>query len=209
MKRRIYILKVALGICVTILSLGLFLTLKADHSTYPNHIYIFLIITTIIAGLGTLILSIVLAIINPQDNPIKVKTFRFNAIDKNGTEIKALAVLELLEQPNSKLRIDLNDQSYSAISSNAFTAMNKIRETTDELGIRFLIQGARPNCWPSRMSAQMSNGTMCYLLEMKPKQYRKSDLVGTFNTANKNEVGTLNEQLIFQKEWLKMLKESH
>jgi len=184
------------------------LTLKVDFSMYPNYVYTFLIITTVIAGLGTLILSIVLAIINPQENPIKVKTFRFNAVDRNGTRVKVLAVLELLEQPNSKLRIDLNGQSYSAISSDAFSAMNKIRETTDELGIRFLIQGTKPNCWPSGMSAQMSNGTKCYVHAMKPKQYQNSDLVGTFDSADETDIGTLEEQIAFHKEWQKAIKES-
>ncbi|MEQ8546805.1 MAG: hypothetical protein RIC03_02790 [Cyclobacteriaceae bacterium] len=184
------------------------LTLKADYSTYPNYLYTFLIVITVIAGLGTLILSIVLAIISPQENPIKVKTFRFNAVDRTGFEGKALAVLELLEQPNSKLRIDFKDQSYSATSIDAFSAMNKIRETTDELGIRFLIQGTKPNCWPSGMSAQMSNGTKCYLHEMKPKQHQNSDLVGLFDSVDITEVGTLNAQIAFKTEWMQMLKES-
>lgn len=184
------------------------LTLKADYSTYPNHVYTFLIVTTVTAGLGTLIFSIVLAIINPQENPIKIKTFRFNVVDRTGSESQALAVLELLEQPNSKLRIDLNDQSYSATSTDAFSALNKIRETTDKLGIRFLIQGTKPNCWPSGMAAQMSNGTKCYLHEMKPKQYQNSDLVGTFDSVDISEVGTVDEQIAFKEEWMQMLKES-
>ena len=184
------------------------LTVKPDYSTYPNYIYTFLIVITVVAGLGTLIFSIVLAIINPQENPVKVKIFRFNAIDQSGSECRALAVLELLEHPNSKLRIELNDQSYSAISTDAFSALNKIRKTTDELGIQFLIQGTRPNCWPSGISGQMSNGTKCYLHEMKLENHHSSDLVRTFDSVDKSDVGTLREQIDFQEKWVEAIKNS-
>lgn len=208
MKKRLLIFKVALGICVTILFFGLMITVRADYSTFPNYVYPFLITTTVIAGLGTLLLSIVLAIINPPESPIKAKIFRFIAADRWGTKSNALAVLELLEQPNSKLRIDIDNQSYSAISTDAFSALTKIREQTEERGIKLLIQGTKPSCSLSGMSAQMSNGTKCYLHKMEPKQYENSDLVETFDSALESEVGTLNEHNAFKQRWLNMLKQS-
>ncbi|MGD1895181.1 MAG: hypothetical protein ACFB15_31880 [Cyclobacteriaceae bacterium] len=208
MKKRVLILKVALGICVAFLFFSLVLILEVDYSAFPNHVYTFLITVTVISGLGILILLIILAIVNPKENPIKIKTYRFETIDNAGARHSAIAVLEPVEQPNSKLRIDINSKSYSVISTDAFNALTRIREQTEKLGIKLLIQGTRPNCWPSGMSAQMSNGTKCYLHEMKPKKYENTDLVEIFDSANEDETGTLEEHNAFKEQWLNMLKES-
>lgn len=132
--------------------------------------------------------------------------YKIKVIDQNYYPTSADVIIELLDHTNSRLIISLDGGGrFEAVASNAFQALRKIRAQTEPKGIRFLIQGCRPNCWPSGMSASMSNGTKIYERQLP----LKSDvfLVETFDQASEDEIGTLQEQDNFNKEWSRIRSE--
>lgn len=131
--------------------------------------------------------------------------YRIRVIDQNHYEISAEVFIELLEAPNSRLIISFESgERFEAVATDAFQALRKIREQTEPKGIKFLIQGCRPNCWPSGMSASMSNGTKIY--ERQLPLNSDSFSAETFDPAPEHEVGTLQEQDNFNKEWRRIRK---
>jgi hypothetical protein len=129
--------------------------------------------------------------------------YRIKVIDQNRFRTSADVFIELLEAPNSRLTITLESgEKFEAVDTDAFRALLKIREQAEPKGIKFLIQGNRPNCWPSGMSASMSNGTKIYDRQLPLNS--DSFLVETFDYAPEQEIGTLQEQSNFNKEWRKI-----
>ena len=205
----IRLLKVLLIVCVTILSLSLLFIVKLSDSIDSNDVFLGVTVLIILSGLGALVISVILGIASPKNEAEHIQIYKFAALDKNGSKSKGLAVFEILENQKTQLRIDVNEDSFSAIEANLFEALIAIREQTDQVGIKLLIQGSRPEYWPSGLSLQMSNGLQGYIHEMKTKQYLDSDIVGIFDGTSKNNVGTLKEHKDYQNEWTKMINNSH
>ena len=131
--------------------------------------------------------------------------YRIKIIDENKLETFAYVIIELLEAPNCHVILTLeNGEKFDAVDTDSFRALLKIREQTEPRGIKFLIQGCKPSCWPSGMSVSMSNGTKIYHRQL----ILSSDplLVNTFDYAPEHEIGTLQDQDNFNKEWRRMLK---
>lgn len=80
--------------------------------------------------------------------------------------------------------------------------MRKVRRQTESKGIKVLIQGCRPNFWPSGMSASMSNSMKIYEEQLPLES--DSFLVNTCDEAGEHEIGTLQQQDDFNKEWIRI-----
>jgi hypothetical protein len=79
-----------------------------------------------------------------------------------------------------------------------FNALRQLRIQTDRLGIKLLVQASRPNCWPSGMSGQMSNGTKIYERDLaKPSSTWR--VVNSFDEALETDIGSLKDQDEFNK----------
>ena len=77
--------------------------------------------------------------------------------------------------------------------SNLFLSLNKIRKQLETLGYIPLCNGARKDAHPSRMSLQMSNGRMVYILKYGYPADEKS-LVDIFDEAPENKACSIEEQ---------------
>jgi hypothetical protein len=127
--------------------------------------------------------------------------------NRNGEQSSAKVTLELQSQSDSLLTIEISDgQKFSAVGKDAFSALRKIRKDIESLGIILLIQGCRPNCWPSGMSGQMSNGTKIYDRQLNMNEFSSWKLVNTFDPAIESELGTLADQDEFNNRLKEIIK---
>lgn len=80
-----------------------------------------------------------------------------------------------------------------------FDALQQIRLQLETEGYIPLCNGSRIDAHPSRMSRDMSGGTVLYLHRQKWKARKR---VYIFDPATKDKVGTVAEQNEFYKKWL-------
>lgn len=117
--------------------------------------------------------------------------------------------LKLLEQPYCEIRIRLKDERiFKAKEVDWFYGLRTIRKETEPLGIKLLIQGCRPNCWPSGMRSEMSNGKIIYERQIDRNEGNSWRTVNTFDEAKEIEIGLLIDQDKFNDELRKLRKTS-
>jgi hypothetical protein len=87
--------------------------------------------------------------------------------------------------------------------SDLFAAMQELRTTLEPLGWVPLCNGARVDCYPSGMAREMGGGASVYMLSAKRHLQRGPPLVGTFEPAAKEAVGTVADQEAYFEQWLR------
>jgi hypothetical protein len=99
----------------------------------------------------------------------------------------------------SKVILTLTDgRKFIGTGDDWFNALRHLRKQTDRLGIKILVQASRPNCWPSGMSGQMSNGTKIYERDLvKPSNTWR--VVDSFDEALEIDIGSIKDQDEFNK----------
>jgi hypothetical protein len=111
-----------------------------------------------------------------------------------------------LEVANSHGRV------WTGSGEDLFEAFRVLREVPEAEGFRFLVAGARIDCAPTRMSAQMSGGVLLVtryrsatlmvirnLLSFVSARFRYRYI---FSPAAASKVGTVAEQDAYMEEWL-------
>ncbi len=102
--------------------------------------------------------------------------------------------LEQFDGGDSRVTIALVDgRKFIGTDVDWFRGLRTIRRETDKLGIKILVQGSRPNCWPSGMSASMSNGTKIYERDLN-RASGTWRIVNSFDEAIESEIGTVEDQ---------------
>lgn len=86
------------------------------------------------------------------------------------------------------------------IGDDLFSCLSLIREDFEREGAVLLCKGSKPNVWPSGMSREMSGGRMGYTMEFG-KPTRRDQMVDIFDHASPDEVGSVQEQRDFIREW--------
>ena len=81
-----------------------------------------------------------------------------------------------------------------------YWAMQDWRRHLEQCGQTLLCQGARPAVFPSAMASDMGGGIKAYVNQLPP--YRESlELIDIFDEASPEEVGTVQQQEDFRKQW--------
>jgi len=83
-----------------------------------------------------------------------------------------------------------------------FAALQQLRRTLQPTGWVPLCNGARVDCYPSGMARDMGGGESVYVLSAKRQLRRRPPLVGTFEPASKEAVGTVADQDAYYERWL-------
>ncbi|MEU2254854.1 hypothetical protein [Nocardia xishanensis] len=102
-------------------------------------------------------------------------------------------------------------EHWDAKGADVFDAFAAVRREPEARGFRFLVVGARPDCWPSGMSSSMSGGVLVYRHYRSALQRLVHDLIdvvsrrGTrryiFDAAPVSRVATAEEQAAFREQW--------
>ncbi|HUO08228.1 MAG TPA: hypothetical protein VM008_08020 [Phycisphaerae bacterium] len=87
-----------------------------------------------------------------------------------------------------------------------FEALIALRREIEREGGRLLCNGARPDVRPSGMSRSMGGGRKAYILQLGRTTTLKS-LVDIIGHAEKDQVGTVEEQMEFHQKWFQSLKQ--
>lgn len=83
-----------------------------------------------------------------------------------------------------------------------FAALQQLRKTLEQLGWFPLCNGARVDCYPSGMARDMGGGAGVYMLSARRHLRRRLPLIGTFEPAPKEAVGTVDAQDAYYDRWL-------
>ena len=94
------------------------------------------------------------------------------------------------------------DLALQADGPDLFAALQQLRRSLELLGWVPLCNGARVDCYPSGMARDMGGGASVYVLSAKPGLHRRLPLVGTFDPAPKESVGTVEDQDEYFRRWL-------
>ena len=94
-----------------------------------------------------------------------------------------------------------DDRSWSAQGWNMFEAFTNLRRQLDPMGLKLCCQGARIQTAISGMVADMGRGMAVYRIEHGRVAARR-DLVGIFDPAPVDEIGTVEEQAAYREQWL-------
>ncbi len=94
------------------------------------------------------------------------------------------------------------DLSLQADGPDLFAALQELRKTLEPLGWMPLCNGARVDCYPSGMARDMGGGGSVYVLSAKRRLRRRAPLVGTFEPARRESVGTVADQDAYFRGWL-------
>jgi len=97
---------------------------------------------------------------------------------------------------SARLTLDVPDLGLHlhADGPDLFDTLQQLRLSLEPLGWTPLCNGARVDCYPSRMARDMGGGTMVYVLNHRPHWWRRLRLVGTFDRASKEFVGSVADQ---------------
>ncbi len=106
---------------------------------------------------------------------------------------------------------DSGDGEWEGDGHDVFDAFAVARSEPESRGFRFLVVGARPDCWPSGMRSQMDGGLQVYVHYNSALQRLIHDLADVFSRrgllryvfapAPISKVGTAQEQAAFRKRW--------
>jgi hypothetical protein len=101
---------------------------------------------------------------------------------------------------------DLDGVQQRFEAADLFDALSAAREYFDARGCALLCAGARRDVWPSRMSRSMGGGRKAYITELG-KQARRACLIGIFDHAAPETIGTVEEQRAYHRDWIDSLGE--
>jgi hypothetical protein len=94
------------------------------------------------------------------------------------------------------------DLTLRADGPDLFAALQQLRKSLEPLGWFPLCNGARVDCYPSGMARDMGGGASVYVLKARRRLGRRLPLVGTFEPAPKEAVGSVDDQDAYFKRWL-------
>ncbi|QXH50272.1 hypothetical protein KSS94_20310 [Pseudomonas fakonensis] len=97
----------------------------------------------------------------------------------------------------------IDGERYCVEGRDTLHCLSQLRTLTP--GVRWLCKGAKRNVLPSRMSAQMSGGTIAYETTLGLPALRK-DQVSIFDFDDRDIVDSIDEQLAFRAAWLQSLR---
>jgi hypothetical protein len=115
------------------------------------------------------------------------------------------AVLEWDERPPYRVVLRIPGiESAEASGKDLFECLAGAREQVARSGWTPCLVGARIDAWPSRMSSQMSGGSLVYVHTMG-RQAREGDLRDIFDDAPCDAVGSVEQQHEFRTRWFESL----
>ena len=114
----------------------------------------------------------------------------------------------------SQWEISVSDElgtSWEASAEDLFDAFRAVRERPESIGVRFLVVGARVDCWPTRMSGQ-AGGAQVVVHYGSAVRMAMQNLISfafprriyryIFAPAAVSKVGTVAEQDAYRQEWV-------
>jgi hypothetical protein len=115
------------------------------------------------------------------------------------------AELQWSERPPWHLVLRIPDvHPLEASADDLFACLAAIRQQAARIGWRICVAGARTDAWPSRMSSQMGGASLVYVHTMG-LQARAEDLRPIFDDTPCDAVGSVEQQALFRREWLRSL----
>ena len=93
------------------------------------------------------------------------------------------------------------NHNFTGSSSDYFEALRKARLAMEDLGLRPCCAGARRDTWASGMQRDMGQGLICYVLSF-PRTKIRHPVLGTFDAASPDVIGTVADQEAFHKAWV-------
>jgi hypothetical protein len=105
--------------------------------------------------------------------------------------------------PHARYRITavVGDQPpVEAEASDLFAALCQVRRQLEARDVVLCCAGARRDVWPSGMARDMGQGLKAYQLSL-PRTAERPPLVGIFDPASSEDVGTVAEQEAFAQAW--------
>jgi len=91
-------------------------------------------------------------------------------------------------------------------NGDVFDTFILLRTTLEEIEIKLLCGGSRPDVFPSGMSREMSGGRKAYITKLG-KPALKADLVDIFDHTDIQLIGSVSEQQAFHNKWIASLRE--
>lgn len=124
--------------------------------------------------------------------------------NKRSGQIVGAIVSSEWDGVNARLSIEAPevDLSLQADGPDLFAALQQLRKTLEPLGWVPLCNGARVDCYPSGMARDMGGGMDVYVLSARRFLRRRPPLVGTFDPAPKETVGSVDDQDAYFRRWL-------
>jgi hypothetical protein len=92
------------------------------------------------------------------------------------------------------------DMTLAATGRDLFDALQQLRMQLEPMGWFPLCNGSRTDCYPSGMARDMGGARAVYELEMG--KAGRFPLVGLFEPAPPEKVGTVSEQDAYFKQWI-------
>jgi hypothetical protein len=89
---------------------------------------------------------------------------------------------------------------YTATGPDAFEALVRLRRQLEPDGLIVAVQGARHDTYPSPMARDMGGGMLVYVQRLGVPG--RPELVNTFDDAEPEQLGTVDEQKAFHSEWI-------
>jgi len=96
-------------------------------------------------------------------------------------------------------------QVLRAEAGDLFDCLVRIRMDLERDGAKILCNGARLDAYPSRMARDMGGGRKVYLMRMG-EVARHEDLVGTFDEAPIEKIGSVDDQRNFYLSWIESVR---
>jgi hypothetical protein len=133
-----------------------------------------------------------------------VDTVQIDLWNQNSGEVVGVTINPGWDGRNAQLSVEAPelDLSFQADGPDLFAALQQLRKTMEPLGWFPLCNGARVDCYPSGMARDMGGGASVYVLSAKRHFRRRPPLVGTFEPAPKESVGTVADQEAYFTTWL-------
>lgn len=139
---------------------------------------------------------------------VEVSEVTTNSIDANGREIGT--VLKWWREPATSggsrgdCRVDCHVVGFSNFTGagpDYFEALREARLAMEDAGLRPCCAGARRDTWASGMQRDMGQGLTCYVLSF-PRTNVRPPVLGTFDVATPDVIGSVADQEAFQKAWM-------
>lgn len=114
--------------------------------------------------------------------------------------------ITLIDDGNDAVRILwLSDYSNNEVKGkDYFECLIQLRSIFNHKDSEILCNGCRYDVYPSRMSRQMSKGLKAYVLTLG-KQAKQNDIVDIFGKAEREKIGTVQQQREYYTNWLNSL----
>lgn len=124
-------------------------------------------------------------------------------IDKTKTTEGKLLLIDDMPEDSSMviLELELNDRRFSSAQDDCFSALLELRKQLEKVNIQIICNGAAKNVYPSAMQFSMGNTRKAYKTVLG-KQAKIGDMVDIFACEDNLEFVSIDEQLLFNKNWV-------